>query len=107
MDKKSICDTCCRFWTGEEPERETAMFGFDRNIKDMRASAASGCHSCAIFASNYDLLLPYKDRLKLGDNNRVFVVLMEEMLAMINFFGHMAQTPLRFILRRAKGRSVE
>lgn len=102
MDKEAICNFCLVFWTKNETELWPAMGGFDRNMKEMEDTAAAGCHSCAIFLANTALLRPFTERLELGNNNRVFVVMHEDYLALSFLYSGPAHTPLRFVLKDAK-----
>lgn len=77
------------------------MGGFEREITEMESSAAAGCHSCAIFCANTELLEPYMKNMQLlpKGHNRAFVVLKEELLALCGLHSPVANTPLKHVLQ--------
>ncbi|CAH0024514.1 unnamed protein product [Clonostachys rhizophaga] len=80
--------------------------GFDRNFKQMQDAAAAGCHCCAIFVANAELLeMPkYKRTRELMDTGiaRVLMVPAEHYIALASLSGFQMNTPLRFVLKPAK-----
>lgn len=104
-----ICTFCTKFWKeGDAIPWEIPMNGFERDITQMQESATAGCHCCAIFLSCTNLLEPDREEVGLGNNNdnRVFVLCSEDMLALCFLHSHFVRTPLRFVLKKEEGKLV-
>ncbi|KAH8171572.1 heterokaryon incompatibility protein (HET) domain-containing protein [Sarocladium implicatum] len=97
---KDLCDFCQRFWKGDIYLWEMPVNGFERDLTEMNKSAANGCHCCAIFSAQSQLIFPYQKKLGLGSDTRICILMDEKMQIFLGMLGGpYTRTPLRFVLR--------